>query len=115
MNKIKIISGLLALELVYTLIKIVPSLLNTFDISQPASYAFLIFILILFLASVIGIYFEKKWAIISLWIYILLPLFVGFSVFVNFVGGYYVIIINVIIATYLSVHWNKFGKNNNVQ
>ena len=111
MNKIKIISILLALELIYIIVRLTPNVLATFDPAQVISYALMTSILILLLVSAVGIFFEKKWAIISFWVYILLPLLAGFSAFIGFIGGYYLVVFNVIIATYLAVQWNKFNKN----
>ncbi|MFA4872329.1 MAG: hypothetical protein WC659_00130 [Patescibacteria group bacterium] len=113
MHKTKIISGFLIFELIYTLINILPELLVTFDPSQLIYYARLFFILALLL-SAIGIYFQKKWAVISLWIYILHPLLIGYSLYVGFGGYYYIVVINTAIVTYLSVTWNLFSKKGNV-
>ena len=111
----KIISIILVLEFVYALYKIIPTFLMTFDSSQPIPYLITLSIIVLLLISAIGIWFNKKWAVITLWVFIVLP-FIGRMImpFMAFIGGYFLVVINVIAATYLSMtFWNK--KKENVQ
>jgi len=108
----KIISIVLALEFVYALYKIIPTFLMSFDSSQPVPYIIVFLILILLLISAIGIFFNKKWAVIALWVFIALPLIGRVVVpFVTFIGGYYFVIVNVIAATYLSMTFSKKKEN----
>ncbi|MFZ2975202.1 MAG: hypothetical protein WA055_01055 [Candidatus Moraniibacteriota bacterium] len=111
----KIISTILVLEFVYMLYKIVPIFLTTFDSTQPIPYIITFSIAFLLLISAVGIFFNKKWAVITLWIFILLPFLARtFLPLMAFIGGYYFVIINVIVATYLAMTFWK-NKNENLK
>jgi hypothetical protein len=107
----KIMSFVIILEFFYALFRIIPNFLITFDPAIIFPYFLVFFSLILLLSSAIGIFFNKRWAIFFLWIFILLPFLSKMLVpFVLFIGGYYFVIINVVIATYLSIkNWQKIA------
>lgn len=109
----KIISILLALELIYALYQYVPVFLIYFSPSSIMPFLFALFIFALLLASAIGIYFNKKLGAITLWIFIFLPLLARMALgIIMFIGGYYFIVINVVAATYLTMtHWGKIKTN----
>ena len=105
----KIISILLALEFAYTLYRIIPTFLMTFSPSHIVPYIITFSIIALLLISAIGIFFNKKWAVITLWIFILLPFLARIIMpFMAFIGGYYFVVIDVVVATYLAMtYWGK--------
>jgi len=102
----KISSIVIGLEFVYALCKII---LIPFDSARLMNYASIFLIVLLLLISAIGIFFNKKWAVIMLWIYILLPSLLRITMsFAIFIGGYSFLVINTIIATYFSMTlWKK--------
>ena len=105
----KIISIVLLLELASSLYKIVPLFLITFSPSQLTIYIIAFSILAILLASAIGIFFNKKWGVVLLWIYILLPFIIKLLIPITaFIADYCLIIINVAAALYLTgLYWWK--------
>lgn len=110
----KIISIALVLELIFALYTVMPMILKTYDPSQLVLLLSILSIFILLLISAIGIFFNMKWAVITLWIYILLPfLFTMVMRIFTLAGGYYFEVLNVAAATFLSMsHWKKADLNN---
>lgn len=101
----KIISIILALEFIYTAYKVIPSLLLNYNPSDAITYLIVFIILLLPLISSIGTFFNKKWAIILLWIYVFSPFLLSFFQIINgffTYVGYYSIILVTICATFLS-------------
>lgn len=111
----KVISIILVLEFIYVLYniyalyKIMSTLLITFSSSYLVSYILAFLIIILLVVSAIGIFFRKKWAVITLWILIILPFIVKIVMpFMAFIGGNHFVVINVIAATYLTItFWER--------
>lgn len=81
----------------------------TFSSSELVPYIATFSIVALLFISAIGIFLNKKWAVIMLWIFILLPFLTKMIMpFMIFIGGYYFVVINVIAATYLTMTlWKK--------
>ena len=77
----KIISAILVSEFIYAFVKVMPKFLVYFDPTRLILWiiAFLIFALLLI--SAIGVFLNKKWGVVILWVFILLPILVRTTIF----------------------------------
>ena len=111
----KVISIILVLEFLFALYKTVPMFLMTYTSASLIPAILMFTTITLLLISAIGVFLNKKWSVIILWVFILFPFIAKtFMSFIIFTGGYLFIVINVIIATYLTMLF--FGnKKENLQ
>jgi len=105
----KISSLLLLLEFIYALYKTIPPLIEMYEPTKLIAATLGFLIIILLLVSSIGIFLDKKWGVIVLWIFIILPFVVPWYIRSTvYLFGYHTIVINTVIATYLTtVYWPK--------
>lgn len=113
---LKIISFLVIFEGIYALYKTIFSLLYFYSSGAMIIYSIASILDVLLLLTGIGIFFKKRWAIVLCWIAILLPIVIPYArVFPT--SGYSIIILNVILATYLTLiqrkEWNVNNTNKN--
>ena len=100
----KIVALILLLEFVYFFFVTTSSIITYFVSSSFVLYAITYLFLFLLLISSVGLFMNKKWAVVFLWLFILLPLVLtGFTPLLLFFGGYHFMVLNTIIATYFTV------------
>jgi hypothetical protein len=109
---LKIAAFIFAIEGVYLLYKLVPTFLKYYQPDSVFLIPFLVSIVVsLFLIiSAIGIFLSKNWSIVFAWLAILLPFLLTLvlpSARVPVVSDYRALILNVLIAIYLTTRWNK--------
>ena len=96
----------------YNFALIFTRLINTFDYSAYAMYAYGVYIatMFLFLVGGIGLFRYKKWAIICGWIAVTLPQLLKLIEPLSRIplrDNYIVLVINVLVLIYISTQWRK--------
>ena len=107
---VKLISVFLFLQFIYGAYKVMPLFARTFNYARFVSYWPLFALLLLLLISAIGVFMQKRWAIVIFWAYVLAPIVFGWYKLVVLMGGYPLAMANTAIVTFLSLmYWRRFG------
>jgi hypothetical protein len=112
---LRVISLFLLFQFAYSLYIMGNSIMLTFDPSKIVGYVFDFMLPVLLLLSTVGLFLNKKWAIITYWIYIILfflfPL-LGIRTLSHLYNSNIFFGINILVAILLSVfYWKRMGKD----